>query len=29
MATLQQLLIVMICGLLNDADEDNMWDTRE
>jgi hypothetical protein len=29
MATLHKLLIVMICGLLINADEDNMWDTKE
>lgn len=29
MAILQKLLIVMICGLLNNPDGNNMWDTRE
>jgi hypothetical protein len=29
MATLQKLLTVMICELLNNADGENMWDTRE
>jgi hypothetical protein len=29
MATLQKLLIVMICDDLNNTDGDSMWDTRE